>query len=201
MGLGLAEAVAQAQAQAPQRVGGASLGDGDQRTIQGFPASGPSSAPPAAGHSHTGRRVTQAGMVSEAPGVSPGAVARAPVRAVSSPPPSEPVAGRWQETPSHTAEIVDTPPAGHVIPQAVLVDEDLEQRRPRTPSPYPPAGSAGPQTPRPRGERFSEAPAHPRDPATMESPRGKGGNIGAYVGIAVLTALAYFAWLYLLDHL
>jgi hypothetical protein len=213
MGMGLAEAMAQVQ-QAPQRVGGSSLGDGDQRTIQGFPSAGGSSVPPPASQPSAGRRVTQAGVVSEAPGVSPGAVARAPVRTVSSPPPSasEPVAGRWQEGPgtAHTAEIVDTPPhgqqpvhGGQPVPQAVLVDGQAPAQERRAPSPYPAGPPPGQyQSTRPRAERFSDAPTQMRDVGTSDSNRPRSaGHPWAYVGIAFLTALAYFAWLYLLDHL
>jgi hypothetical protein len=205
MGMGLAEAMAQVQA--PQRVGGSSLSDGDQRTMQGFPSAGGSSVPPPASQPNQSRRVTQAGVVSEAPGVSSGAVARAPVRTVSSPPPNapEPVASRWQEGPgtAHSAEIVDTPPhAQQPVPQAVLLDAASTPDR-RAPSPY--AAGAPPgayQSSRPRAERFSDAPTQMRDVGASDSNRPRSsGHPWAYVGIALLTALAYFAWLYLLDHL
>ena len=207
MGMGLAEAMAQVQqAQSPQRVGGASLGDGDQRTIQGFPAAGSSAPPPAAGQPNTGRRVTQAGVVREAPGVSPGAVARAPVRTVSSAPPGapDPVGSRWQEVPGggHAAELVDAPPSAHGVPQAVLVGEEADPRGPRVQSPAPSALPPGQHGARPRTDRFSDAPTQMRDVGSVEPIRPRsGGQPWAYVGIALLTALAYFAWLYLLDHL
>jgi hypothetical protein len=203
MGIGLAEAMASVQGREGQRVGGASLGDGDQRTIQGFPASGSSVPPPAGQPNNTGRRVTQAGMVSEVPGVSPGAVARAPVRAVSSPPsasgPTDSTGSRWQEVPgvSYTGELVDS----GSVPQAVLMDA-------RVATPVPPAPRSQHPSPPPqayhgpRADRFSDAPTQMRDPGAVESRRPRrGGFPWAYVGIAALTALAYFAWLYLLDHL
>jgi hypothetical protein len=208
-----------------QRVGGASLADADQRTIQGFPSvGGAQSAPPQA--AQIGRRVTQQGVVSEAPGVTPGAVARAPVRTISSqppgssapssqPPPSRPPSGRpadphgkvFQEVPAESS------PSG--VPQAVLTGRPTSSTPPPFAAPVPrtsssqppplrnsgaPRSSVPPAPGRPR-ERFSDAPSGPHPPAAMEPGPQKTAFPWPYVGIALLTALAYLAWLYLLDHL
>jgi hypothetical protein len=206
------------------RVGGASLADADQRTIQGFPAAGgPQSAPPQAGQ--IGRRVTQQGMVSEAPGVTPGAVARAPVRTISSQPPpgastppsSRPPSGPASSRPPpdpHGKVFLEVPPetsASPGVPQAVLTGRPPSSTPPpfnapdlRTRSSTPPSGaprsSAPPGSGRVR-ERFSDAPSAPRTSGAIDPRPQKTPFPWPYVGIAVLTALAYFAWLYLLDHL
>jgi hypothetical protein len=200
-------------------VGGASLADGDQRTIQGFPLTG-STPPPASSPAPSvqGRRVTQQGVVSETPGVTPGAVARAPVRAISSaPPPAEKVGTAWVEVPgeqSLTGEIVDAVPGAPApavrqvasataatVPQAVLTGQAPIPRSdpPRTNTPR--SGQPAAQAGQARSDRFSDAPTQMRDPATIASRRPRGSFPWAYVGIAALTAVAYFAWLYLLDHL
>jgi hypothetical protein len=131
----------------------------------------PPSAPPAGG------AVTQA-EVPAAP------VARGPAERVGS---------SWHETPeprkgsSHPpmAVLVEPPPAEpHARP---LDDEATYAARPS-------ADSAD-------FERYSDAPTTMRDAPSLDSRRVREPFPWRYVGIGLLTAAAYFAWLYLLDHL
>jgi hypothetical protein len=50
-------------------------------------------------------------------------------------------------------------------------------------------------------DRMSDIPTQMRDAASFESRRPRRGFPWRYVGVLVLTSVAYFAWLYLLDHL
>jgi hypothetical protein len=50
-------------------------------------------------------------------------------------------------------------------------------------------------------ERYSDAPTTMRDAPSLDSRRVREPFPWRYVGIGLLTAAAYFAWLYLLDHL
>ena len=50
-------------------------------------------------------------------------------------------------------------------------------------------------------ERYSDAPTTMRDAASLDSRSPREPFPWRYVGIGLLTAAAYFAWLYLLDHL
>jgi hypothetical protein len=176
-----------------------SLREPDQRTVQGFPegrpGSGmPSSQPPpgAATLGPSGRRMTQKGMVSQHPGVHPGAVAQAPVRSVSAPPSrgAERIGSAWQE---QSAD----PRAGRTLRGVQEYDpqdgpEGGSQRPPRTGRPGDWGG---------RDERLSDIPTQMRDPSEFESRKPVRGFPWRYVGVLVLTAVAYFAWLYLLDHM
>jgi hypothetical protein len=62
-------------------------------------------------------------------------------------------------------------------------------------------GPAAEAAGRGRAERYSDAPTRMRDPGALDSKRPKRRFPWRYVGVGALTAVAYFAWLYLLDHL
>lgn len=191
--------------------GGPSLGS-EQRTVPGVapdakagasaPASSaPSSRPPA------GRRKTQEGVVSQPPGVYPGAVAQIPVRPISNAPRgagNERIGSAWQE------EAAPSQPAGagrtmRGVPGAVPQSGQ--------PGPAPASEAPPPDSRAPRGaatgtgwgggihERLSDIPTQMREPMAFESRRASRGFPWRYVGVLVLTAVAYFAWLYLLDHI
>lgn len=187
--------------QAPGQGGGASLGDGDQRTVQGFPAHGKhgSSAPPSS--SPAGRRMTQKGVVSQPPGVMQGAVAQAPVRAVSERPGGR-LEGRdeqgrigsaWQERAD-----ADSLRAARTLRGVQEPDDESSGAR-RAPRTGPP--SEWDMGERSGADRMSDIPTQMRDPTTFESRRPRRGFPWQYVGVALLTTVAYFAWLYLLDHM
>jgi len=191
------------QGAAGQPVAGASLNDPDQRTSQGFPSKAGSSAPPSSGGSApAGRRMTQKGMVSQPPGVISDAVAQAPVRSVSERPgardprdPKERIGSAWQERVDPRGDRPDLDPynAAHTL-RGVQESEDEppDARAPRLGSP----------SEWDRGvDRLSDIPTQMRDPATFESRRPRRGFPWRYVGVLVLTGVAYFAWLYLLDHM
>ena len=163
----------------------------DQRTVQGFPAIGaaPSGPPPSGGPQILGRRLTQKGLISRPPGVLEGAVAHAPVRAVSERPGAnlagERIGSAWQEVPDADAvlaePVVGAPPA---------------QPAP-TPSRPPRTGNSAWEI----GERLSELPTQMRDEASFATARRRRRQFPwRYVGVLLLTGVAYFAWLYLLDH-
>ncbi len=167
---------------AGRRVGGGSLSDDDQRTIQGFAIGGQP-------HEMRDRRVTQQGHPSD-----PAPPAHTPPAPALASPTGTPAAsqrpaasvgnaqqGGWHETPGDQSPD-DGRAARDPTPQAVLVDEG-------------PAASPGPS------ERYSDAPTRMRDPGALGSKRPKRRFPWRYLGVGVLTAAAYFAWLYLLDHL
>ena len=173
-------------------VGGGGLQE-DQRTAQGFPhgaAKAPSSMPPA-GKTPQGRRMTQQGMVSQPPSSSPEAVAQVPVRPVTSPArdPKERIGAAWQEMPDASS------PVGGATLKGVPDEESASERRPQESR----------RAPQPRwdtsADRMSDIPTSMRDPASFESRRVRRGFPWRYVGVLVLTGVAYFAWLYLLDHM
>jgi hypothetical protein len=85
------------------------------------------------------------------------------------------------------AVLVDPPPAG-----------EQQQRA------QPPEDDGATYAARPSGdeyERYSDAPTTMRDAPSLDSRRAREPFPWRYVGIGLLTAAAYFAWLYLLDHL
>lgn len=199
MGIGLGPA-----AGAGRKVGGGSLGDGDQRTIQGFPLNqaprdgreaGPSNFPPSSEfRDPRERRSTQQGLPSDLPPPPAGGRLGAGHHEVlglpagtpagsyrPGPPPqgSVPPGAGWHEAPGERQ-----PASREVVPQAVLLDEEPPRE-----------GDAR------RDNRYSDAPTRMRDPSTMESRRPKWRIPWRYVGVGALTAVAYFAWLYLLDNL
>jgi predicted component of type VI protein secretion system len=162
--------------------------DPDHGTVQGFPAVGaatPSSAPPSSPIS--GRRMTQQGVVSRPPGVLEGAVTHAPVRSVSESPGPRPlsIGSAWQEVPDpdgFIAEPTDPPPA---------IDPHIP------PPPRTPRVSTAPW----ELERLSDLPTQMRDGPSFASTRRRPRRFPwRYVGVLLLTGVAYFAWLYLLDH-
>jgi Ni/Co efflux regulator RcnB len=175
--------------------GGASLSEPDQRTVQGFPVTGKSgsSAPPPHSHSSVpaGRRATVQGMVSQPPGVVRDAVAQVPVRPISSPPsgqaPQERIQSAWQETAESRAARGGNTVRG--------VQEPLDGPESE------PEARAGSPSQWDMGDRMSDIPTRMRDPATFEMRRPQRGFPWRYVGVLTLTAVAYFAWLYLLDHM
>ncbi len=141
-------------------------------------------------------------------GELPGIVTQAEVRAVTTTPaassPAERIGSTWQEIPG-------APRSGSQPPMAVLVDPPpAGQRRvendvaARAVSDRPPGFD-----PRQRGfdprastyDRVSDIPTQMRDVASLDSRRPKRTIPLRYIGIVVLTAAAYMAWLYLLDHL
>ena len=141
-------------------------------------------------------------------GELPGIVTQAEVRAVATTPmaspPAERIGSTWQEIPG-------APRTGSQPPMAVLVDPPpAGQRRvendsaARTVSDRPPGFD-----PRQRGfdprastyDRVSDIPTQMRDVGSLDSRRPKRTIPLRYIGIVVLTAAAYLAWLYLLDHL
>jgi hypothetical protein len=61
-----------------------------------------------------------------------------------------------------------------------------------------PGGAAGASAP---DDVYAERPSRMHDPALLENRRAKRRFPWRYLGVGVLTAAAYFAWLYLLDHL
>lgn len=122
------------------------------------------------------RRMTQKGVGSQAPG--------APDLLGSSPPPGANPAARinsaWQEN----ADAAGGPYGGSgTMPGG----QDAPRLGGRTRS-----GDFA--------ERLSDIPTQMRDPATFSSRRPNQGIPWRYVGVLVLTGVAYFAWLYLLDH-
>lgn len=178
-----------------QPVTGGSLGEADQRTVQGFPVgeASSSSVPPSPSSSIAGRRRTQQGVISRPPGVLEGAVTHAPVRTVSSGPPvAEPgasIGSAWQEIPEVTAE----PLAPYEEPPQPAAEEPVVPRAPRTPR----VSATGWDI----GERLSEIPTQMRDQTSFATARRRRrGFPWRYVGVLLLTGVAYFAWLYLLDH-
>lgn len=178
-----------------QPVTGGSLGEADQRTVQGFPVgeAASSSAPPSPSSSIPGRRRTQQGVISRPPGVLEGAVSHAPVRTVSSGPPvAEPgssIGSAWQEIPEVTAE----PLAPYEQPPQPAIEEPVVPRPPRMPR----VGASAWDI----GERLSEIPTQMRDQTSFATARRRRrGFPWRYVGVLLLTGVAYFAWLYLLDH-
>jgi hypothetical protein len=179
-----------------------SLGDVDQRTTQGFPAHGkPSSSAPPPSSAPAGRRMTQKGMVSQPPGVIQDAVAQSPVRAVSERPGSERAPQRSdppQRIGSAWQEKADA--ASRTLRGVQQHDEEAEAepaRQPRAPR----TGAPSQWDQGQGGERLSDIPTQMRDPTTFESRRPSRGFPWRYVGVLVLTGVAYFAWLYLLDHM
>jgi hypothetical protein len=222
MGVGadvIAAAVANARA---ATAASASLADGDQRTAQGFPADGQRVSPPSPNHS-SGRRDTQQGLFSAAAGVAFEAVKEARVKSISgtsSPMPASASAhdasttvvtreGRttWEEIPAELGRTHESGPTYAAVPvsadvlhQAVLVDS---AQYAATEPPHPPASSyaAADETWRQRrATAFSDAPTEMRDVTPFESKRPNRPIPWQYVGLGVLTAIAYIAWLYLLDH-
>lgn len=195
------------QGAASQPLGGGSLADADQRTSQGFPHGAGSSAPPSSSTpAPAGRRMTKQGMVSQPPGVRDDAVAQAPVRSVSERPgarePNERIGSAWQERAdprdpdSFLGARGDEGRASAKAARTLRgIQEDDEAESPRAPR----LGGHGHWD---QGvDRMSDIPTQMRDAASFESRRPRRGFPWRYVGVLVLTSVAYFAWLYLLDHM
>jgi hypothetical protein len=168
----------------------AGLGAADQRTVQQSFKPGEQGAQATPGSSPTGRRMTQKGMVSQQPGVNPEAVSRSPVRNVASSPPNARINSAWQEKP-------DEGLGGRTLRGMSQPPDAAQPEIPR--APRMPSGSENPWGN--LGDRLSDAPTQMRDPASFESRRPRRGFPWRYVGVLVLTGVAYFAWLYLLDHM
>ncbi len=192
-----------------QHVGGASLTRGDQRTMHGFPAGGATGTQPgvtvstggsasggSAGGSASsvppGRRETQRGVISAPPGGPPAAVMQMRVKPISDQAPSSTSSasssahGPAGDDASAT-EVMDpgfSPYAsGREVPQAVLLGGSPDAA-------YPGAH-----------DHLSDPDAEMHEAEHFESRRPRRPFPWHYVGLAALTALAYAAWLYLLDHL
>ncbi|MET0284475.1 MAG: FHA domain-containing protein [Polyangiales bacterium] len=168
------------------------LGGPDQRTAQQSFTPGDVGAPTSPVSSPTGRRMTQKGMISQPPGVMPEAVSQAPVRNVAAAEPSARINSAWQEKP-------DEGMGGRTLrgmsQPTDAADPDFVPRAPRMPS------GSGEQRWGDLGDRLSDIPTQMRDPASFESRRPRRGFPWRYVGVLLLTGVAYFAWLYLLDHM
>lgn len=180
---------------AGRRVGGGSLGDEDQRTIQGFPQNAQRAGAPSipAGAEPREQRSTQQGSPSGSPppgrgeeairvptGTPAGSQRPAAPRAAA-PQAAGPRGVGWHETPGE----YEPSPARQPVPQAVLVDEPRRYEDPRRAAP----------------NRHAEGVPGTREPGSMDSRRPKSRIPWRYLGVGALTAVAYFAWLYLLDHL
>lgn len=172
----------------------------EQRTVLGFPAlSKPSQPPPA-------EQVSPAASDGAA-----SAVARAPMQSVatpsgmrprdpqlSAPPPSEAPQAPPAAEPAPEAPRSAAPAASPRVPQAVLIGREGAAA---------PASGQAAQPLEPHDDdydpdaRYSDAPTRMRNPALLESRRSPRRMPWRYVGVGVLTLAAYFAWLYLLDHL
>jgi hypothetical protein len=133
-------------------------------------------------------------------GEGQGMVTQAEVRAVSSTPvgapPGERIGSTWQEIPGAQQ------PSSMPPPMAVLVDPPgatANQRR--VENDVAPRPGFDPRDRASHYDRVSDIPTQMRDVATLDSRRPKRGIPLRYIGIVVLTAAAYLAWLYLLDHL
>jgi hypothetical protein len=162
--------------------------------------------------------MTKQGMVSQPPGVRDDAVAQAPVRAVSERPgarePNERIGSAWQEradprdpdaflgargdegrAPSNLRSRADEP-RGSTAARTLRGIQDDEDESPEVPR-APRLGGQWDQG----VDRMSDIPTQMRDAASFESRRPRRGFPWRYVGVLVLTSVAYFAWLYLLDHM
>jgi hypothetical protein len=121
-----------------------------------------------------------------------GAVTQAEVAAA--PPSSESparIGSTWHETPE--------PRSGpSQPPMAVLVEPSPAESRAELPEDDDATYAARPSA---DYERYSDAPTTMRDAPSLDSRRVREPFPWRYVGIGLLTAAAYFAWLYLLDHL
>jgi hypothetical protein len=132
-----------------------------------------------------------------------GIVTQAEVRTVSSAPVAnapgaERIGSTWQEIPNAARQ-------GSAPPMAVLVDGPGAAQAPRHVEND--VAARRPNYERERGssydtrDRVSDIPTQMRDVASLESRRPKRSIPLRYIGIVALTAAAYMAWLYLLDHL
>jgi hypothetical protein len=143
-------------------------------------------------------------------GDPPGVVTQAEVRAVSaapSAPTAERIGSTWQEIPN-ASRPESTPPMAVLVepPSAAQGQRRVEGRGvgrehnddAATRPGYEGRGRAASYDTR---ERVSDIPTQMRDVASLDSRRPKRTIPLRYIGIVVLTAAAYMAWLYLLDHL
>ncbi|MFT3922895.1 MAG: hypothetical protein QM778_10205 [Myxococcales bacterium] len=189
-----------------RRVGGGSLGDEDQRTIQGFPhqqAEARGSAPePSVEPAGRERRSTQQGYTP----VAPASVA-APAPAPSQRPPAS---GSYAPpAPSSSSYAPPAPASGSYAPPPAAASGQPWHETPGPSSHRPPTGQivrepvgrAVHQSEHSRAPAPRHADARGREPQAFESRRPKHRFPWRYVGVGALTAVAYFAWLYLLDHL
>ncbi|MDB4985869.1 MAG: hypothetical protein JWN04_1047 [Myxococcaceae bacterium] len=173
-------------------VGGSPLGEPDPRTVQGFAHDNKpsSSAPPNIIIGPAGRRMTQKGVISQPPGGEREAVSQATARVIPAAPGgdrTERIGSAWQELPE------DPSRAGRTLRGVQEVDAEAD---------FPRAPRVGGHSDWGREERLSDIPTQMRDPASFESRRpASRGFPWRYVGVLMLTGVAYFAWLYLLDHM
>jgi hypothetical protein len=147
--------------------------------------------------------MTKQGVVSQPPGMEPGAVAQSPVRAVSTPPHAagdrtERIGSAWQERSDDPLRVATTLRGV----QERDAEPELEARSAARRGPRLGSASEWEGSGRDREERLSDIPTQMRDPTTFESRRpARSGFPWRYVGVLALTGAAYFAWLYLLDHM
>jgi hypothetical protein len=170
----------------PRKIGGGSLEDSDQRTIQGFPRTQRDPAEP------DNPRAVQAMHVSERPTApAPAAVEGAwNARPISASPPA---AAGWHEVPGAYDSSQAGPQPQQDTPQAVLMRNDPSRAQASYSQPPRPS-----QRPLQYDDRYTDAPGRPRDSASVRPQRAFPWR---YVAVGALTLVAYFAWLYLLDHL
>jgi hypothetical protein len=130
----------------------------------------------------------------------PGMVTQAEVRAVAptpvGAPPGERIGSTWQEIPGAPRAPGSAPPMAVLVEPATAT---ANQRR--VENDFAPRPSFDPRERASNYDRVSDIPTQMRDVATLDSRRPKRGIPLRYIGIVMLTAAAYLAWLYLLDHL
>ncbi len=157
------------------------------------PARGPASEhakPSSASQGGFSRRATREGAPIPPPGGPIGAVSQLPFRRVSSSAaasaaPSQRAGSAWQE---------GAGAFGSRTLRGATQPEPDDEEPPRS-------QSAGRHSYWEMGDRFSDVPTQMRDPASLEARRPRRVVPWRYVGVLVLTTVAYFAWLYLLDHI
>jgi hypothetical protein len=148
--------------------------------MDGLPLSPPASARPSA----PARRIGGASLADDGQRTLHGFPAMNPAaQAFSVPPPAQPT--QPPDDVPRDAQADDMPHAAaqgpEAVPQAVLIGGEHG---------HPYAG---------RAERLSDAPTEMRDLSSLEARRRS--FPWRYVGMGILTAVAYVAWLYLLDHI
>lgn len=147
---------------------------------------------------------------------TPSIVTQAEVRSVSTSPapaaapPGERIGSTWQEIPNSARPTESSPPMAVLVEPAATqstrrIENEVAARaaheaRDRGPA-YDQRGAGFDPRASSYDGRTSDIPTQMRDVATLDSRRPKRAIPLRYVGIVVLTAAAYMAWLYLLDHL
>jgi hypothetical protein len=194
-----------------KKTSGASLGDDDQRTIQGHVA--PAGESQRAGHASTVHAMP-ASVQPMPTSVPPGAFAGrgATLLQVSGPPPavahvSQPAVGVFAQPPgggfSDSTQRIGSAwqESPHGDPSSFSSDSRPMGVLDSKPSMQESRGSADATWTSPEAGGTGRYAEHPRDSIPSTARVERGGFPWRYLGIALLTVVAYFAWLYLLDHL